>query len=66
MSPFALEQPCRFCGRLAKEAICPACRSHREESGHFPGEVRLRQVPGQPRALVRFCGKCGRELEGGG
>lgn len=57
-----LRQPCRLCGRLTAEETCVACQQHFQVYGHFPQPVRWQQVPGQPRALARFCGACGREL----
>jgi len=50
---------CRYCLRLKDAEVCRECLDHKEMSGHFPSEVFWRQIPGQPRAVSRFCGKCG-------
>jgi hypothetical protein len=55
--------PCRFCLRLNDTQVCRECRDHKQTSGHFPSEVFWRQIPGQPRAVTRFCGKCGVALK---
>jgi hypothetical protein len=36
---------------------------HQQTSGHLPSEGFGRQIPGQPSAVSRFCGKCGAALE---
>jgi len=46
----------RYCLRLNDAEVCRECLDHKETSGHFPSEVFWRQIPGQPRAVSRFCG----------
>ena len=53
---------CRYCLRLSDAEVCRECLNHKKTSGHFPSEVFWRQIPGQPRAVTRFCGECGTEL----
>jgi hypothetical protein len=55
--------PCRYCLRLTDADVCRECLDHKQTSGHFPSEVFWRQIPGQPRAVTRFCGKCGVALK---
>jgi len=54
---------CRYCLRLSDAEACRECLDHNQTSGHFPTQVFLRQIPGQPRAVSRFCGECGTELQ---
>jgi hypothetical protein len=54
---------CRHCLRLTDADVCHECLDHKQTSGHFPSEVFWRQIPGQPRAVTRFCGKCGAALK---
>jgi hypothetical protein len=54
---------CRYCLRLTDAEACHECLNHKKTSGHFPSEVFRRQIPGQPRAVTRFCGACGTELK---
>jgi hypothetical protein len=56
-------ESCRCCLRLSNAEVCRECLDHKQKSGHLPGEVFWRQIPGQPRAVVRFCGKCGAALQ---
>jgi len=60
--PSRLLSTCRYCLRLSDAEACRECLDHRRTSGHFPSEVFRRPIPGQPRALSRFCGACGTEL----
>jgi hypothetical protein len=55
--------PCRYCLRLSDAEVCRKCLDHKQTSGHFPSEVYWQQIPGQPRATMRFCGKCGTALQ---
>jgi hypothetical protein len=59
----SLFAPCRYCLRLNDTEVCRECQDHKQTSGHFPSEVFWRQIPGQPRAVTRFCGKCGAALQ---
>jgi hypothetical protein len=54
---------CRYCLHLSDAAVCHECLHHKKTSGHFPSEVFRRRIPGQPRAITRFCGACGTELK---
>jgi len=54
---------CRYCLRLSDAEACRECLHHKKTSGHFPSEVFWRPIPGQPRAVTRFCGECGTELQ---
>jgi len=60
--PSRLLSTCRHCLRLSEAQACRECLDHKQMSGHFPRQVFRRQIPGQPRAVSRFCGKCGAEL----
>ena len=53
---------CRYCLRLSDAEACRECLHHKKTSGHFPSEVFWRPIPGQPRAVTRFCSACGTEL----
>ena len=53
---------CRYCLRLSDADACRECLNHKKTLGHFPSEVFWQQIPGQPRAVTRFCGECGTEL----
>jgi hypothetical protein len=55
--------PCRCCLRLNDAELCREYLDHKQTSGHLPSEVFWRQIPGQPRAVTRFCGKCGAALQ---
>jgi len=54
---------CRYCLRLSDTLACRECLDHKMTLGHFPKEVFWRQIPGQPRAVTRYCGECGTELK---
>ena len=54
---------CRYCLHLSDAEVCRQCLDHKRTSGHFPRRVFWRHIPGQPRAVTRFCGQCGRELQ---
>jgi hypothetical protein len=45
-------------GRLRAQGL-----HHKQTSGHFPRKVFWRQIPDQPRAVTRFCGGSGTELQ---
>lgn len=60
---FSMLAPCRYCLRLNDAEVCRECVRHEQTSGHFPSEVFWRQIPGQPRAVARFCGKCRTALQ---
>ena len=53
---------CRYCLHLSDTEVCRECLEHKKTSEHFPSEVFWRPIPGQPRAVTRFCGECGMEL----
>jgi hypothetical protein len=53
----------RYCLRVSDTEACRECLNHKKTSRHFPSEVFWRQIPGQPRAVARFCGECGTELQ---
>ena len=61
--PSRLLSTCRYCLRLSEAEACRECMNHKKTSGHFPSEVFRRPIPGQPRAVTRFCGYCGTELK---
>ena len=54
---------CRYCLHVSDAEACRECLNHKKMSGHFPSEVFWRPIPGQPRAVTRFCGECGTELQ---